>query len=77
METDYVSRMRQFVCGLHGHDRLLQFERARLSLKCTSCGHETPGWNLHRTDGVAPPEPVSAPRRRVLPSLAARRLASQ
>ncbi len=76
METDYVSRMRQFVCGLHGHDELLQFERGRLSLKCASCGHETPGWNLAKTEAAAPPDAVSAPRRRFLPSLAPRRLAS-
>ncbi len=76
METDYVSRIGQFVCGLHGHDRLLQFERGRLSLKCASCGHETPGWDLKKTEATAPTEPVSAPRRRFLPSLAARRLAS-
>ncbi len=75
MENDYVSRMRQFVCGLHGHDSLLQFETARLSLKCVSCGHETPGWNLQKTDAAAP-APVSAPERRFLPSLAPRRLAS-
>ena len=76
METDYVSRMRQFVCGLHGHDELLQFERGRLSLKCASCGHETPGWNLAKTEVVAAPDAASAPRRRFLPSLAPRRLAS-
>jgi hypothetical protein len=39
-------QMRQFVCGLHGHDALLHFERGRLSLLCASCGHETPGWDL-------------------------------
>lgn len=76
METDYVSRLQQFVCGLHGHDRLLQFETGRLSLKCVSCGHETPGWNLKKADTAAPPEPVSVPRRRFLPSLVPRRLAS-
>jgi hypothetical protein len=76
METDYVSRMCQFVCGLHGHDELLQFERGRLSLKCASCGHETPGWNLAKTEATAPPDAVPAPGRWRLPSLAPRRLAS-
>lgn len=38
--------LRQFVCSLHGHDRLLQYETDRLSLKCTTCGHQTPGWTL-------------------------------
>jgi hypothetical protein len=38
--------MRQFVCGLHGHDELMHFETGRLSMRCTTCGHETPGWDL-------------------------------
>lgn len=38
--------IRQFICGLHGHDELLHFETGRLSMRCTSCGHETPGWEL-------------------------------
>ncbi len=41
-----VDRVRQVVCGLHGHDNLLQFERDRMFLRCVSCGHETPGWEL-------------------------------
>ncbi|HEY1911986.1 MAG TPA: hypothetical protein VGG73_13760 [Vicinamibacterales bacterium] len=39
-------RMRQAFCGLHGHDTLLHFEQERMSLRCVSCGHETPGWSL-------------------------------
>jgi hypothetical protein len=34
------------VCGLHGHDSVLQYERTRMFLRCTSCGHETPGWEV-------------------------------
>ena len=41
-----AGQLRQFLCGLHGHDALLHFEQARLSLQCTSCGYETPGWDL-------------------------------
>lgn len=44
-----VQQVRQFMCGLHGHDSLLHFESGRLSLQCASCGHETPGWDLNRT----------------------------
>jgi hypothetical protein len=33
------------VCGLHGHDPLLHFEQGRMFLRCSSCGHETPGWD--------------------------------
>jgi len=43
MVTDKV---RQFLCGLHGHDALLHFEGGRMSLQCSSCGFETPGWDL-------------------------------
>jgi hypothetical protein len=41
-----MERVRQAICGLHGHDTLLHFEQERMSLRCASCGHETPGWNL-------------------------------
>ena len=41
-----VTRMRQLYCGLLGHDTLMQFEKGRVCLRCTSCGHETPGWTL-------------------------------
>ena len=38
--------LRQAYCGLHGHDRMLHFEKDRMSLQCASCGHESPGWEL-------------------------------
>ena len=41
-----VGHVRQFICGLHGHDALLHFGQGRLSLQCTSCGYETPGWDV-------------------------------
>ena len=46
MLNHFSERVRQFICGLHGHDALLHFGQGRLSLQCTSCGHETPGWDL-------------------------------
>lgn len=52
---------RQFVCGLHGHDSLLHFEQGRMSLLCSSCGHETPGWDVQgvpaRREITAGPRP--------------------
>jgi hypothetical protein len=39
--------LRQAFCGLHGHDTMLHFEQERMSLRCVSCGHETPGWELN------------------------------
>src|SRR5262245_33631223 len=44
-----MDRLRQVYCGLHGHDSLLQFEQDRMFLRCVSCGHETPGWELNET----------------------------
>jgi hypothetical protein len=39
--------LRQAYCGLHGHDNMLRFEQERISLRCVSCGRETPGWELN------------------------------
>jgi hypothetical protein len=44
-----LDRVREAFCGLHGHDSLLQFHPDRLFLKCVSCGHESPGWELNKT----------------------------
>lgn len=49
-----LARFRQLLCGLRGHDNLMQFEKERLSLQCASCGHESPGWALTE----APPKVV-------------------
>ena len=51
-----MDRVREAFCGLHGHDRLLQFQHDRMFLKCSSCGHESPGWELNET----PPTLVAA-----------------
>jgi hypothetical protein len=42
-----MESLRQLSCGLRGHDTLLHFEDERMSLRCVSCGHETPGWELN------------------------------
>jgi hypothetical protein len=44
-----AGQVRQFICGLHGHDALLHFEHGRMSLLCVSCGHESPGWEVRST----------------------------
>src|SRR5262245_38322238 len=53
---------RQALCGLHGHDTLLQFEHDRMYLRCVSCGHETHGWELD-ADRPAVRLCVEAPRK--------------
>ncbi len=42
-----MTMLSQLFCGLRGHDTLLRFENERMSLRCVSCGHETPGWELN------------------------------
>ena len=66
--------LRQFICGLHGHDSLLHFGEGRVSLLCASCGHETPGWDVK---GTPAKEAVTRPERRAarLPFVAERRVA--
>ena len=72
MVTDKV---RQFLCGLHGHDALLHFEQGRMSLQCTSCGYETPGWDLRAAD-EQPQAVETAPSRFIrLPLVGQRRVA--
>jgi hypothetical protein len=68
-------QVRQFICGLHGHDSLLHFQKGRLSLLCSSCGYETPGWDMKGAPVVE--SPAVEPKRRVirLPILGERRLA--
>jgi NAD-dependent SIR2 family protein deacetylase len=39
-------RINQFFCGLRGHDSVLHFEGKRVNMRCTSCGHDTPGWDV-------------------------------
>ncbi len=41
-----VSRVGELLCGLRGHDSVLHFEGKRVNMRCTSCGHDTPGWDV-------------------------------
>jgi hypothetical protein len=38
--------LRRVRCGIGGHTMMLQFEPHRLSMRCHSCGEETPGWAI-------------------------------
>jgi len=65
-------QLRQFMCGLHGHDSLMHFEQGRISLLCASCGHETPGWDIKE----APHSSIDTARRVVrMPLVQERRVA--
>ncbi len=41
--TVLATRVKQTLCGLSGHDAVLHFEGKRVMMRCTSCGHHTPG----------------------------------
>jgi hypothetical protein len=57
-----VGHVRQFICGLHGHDALLHFGQGRLSLQCTSCGYETPGWDVKGNPAL----PIASPKAHIV-----------
>jgi hypothetical protein len=57
------AQVRQFICGLHGHDALLHFGDGRVSLLCSSCGYETPGWDVK---GSSARREAAAPKPRVV-----------
>jgi len=66
-----IARVGQLLCGLRGHDSVLHFEGKRVMMRCTSCGHDSPGWEVsgraprQRYEGDARRH-VLAPRRLVL-----------
>lgn len=41
-----MGRLGQVFCGIRGHDAVLHFEGNRVNMRCTSCGHDTPGWEI-------------------------------
>ena len=41
-----VARLNQTLCGLGGHDALMHIEGTRVTMRCASCGHESPGWDV-------------------------------
>lgn len=41
-----MGRLGQLICGMRGHDAILHFEGNRVMMRCTSCGHDTPGWEI-------------------------------
>jgi hypothetical protein len=41
------TRLGQLLCGFRGHESLMHFEGKRLMMRCTSCGHDTPGVDIN------------------------------
>jgi hypothetical protein len=58
-----MGRLGQLMCGFHGHDSVLHFEGNRVMMRCTSCGHDSPGWEI---SGRAPRKRYEGDSRRHL-----------
>jgi hypothetical protein len=41
-----VESLRQSLCAMRGHDSVLHFEKNKVMLRCTSCGYDSPGWDV-------------------------------
>ena len=67
-----LERLGQMICGLQGHDHMLQHSADRLFLRCVSCGHQSPGWDVPTRLRAAR---VSERRARTVPALPAKRVA--
>jgi len=44
-----VGFVSQRFCAVRGHDSVLHFEENRVRLRCTSCGYDSPGWDVKKT----------------------------
>lgn len=73
--TRAAEQFRQLLCGLHGHDALLHFEQGRISLQCTSCRYETPGWDLRTSEQTQSTPVIESPRIVLMPLVRERRVA--
>jgi hypothetical protein len=54
-------RVGQWLCAMRGHDSVLHFEGNRVMMRCTSCGHDSPGWEI---SGRGPRQRYEGDRRR-------------
>jgi hypothetical protein len=65
LATSFVSRLAsrvgQAMCAMRGHDSVLHFEGNRVMMRCTSCGHDSPGWEI---GGRGPRQRFEGDRRR-------------
>jgi len=57
----FAMRVGQWLCAMRGHDSVLHFEGNRVMMRCTSCGHDSPGWEI---SGRGPRQRYEGDRRR-------------
>jgi hypothetical protein len=43
----------QLICGTKGHAYVRHFEPDRMRLVCSSCGYQSPGWQVERQSQAA------------------------
>ena len=54
----------RLLCAMRGHDSVLHFDGPRVMMRCTSCGHDSPGWEV---SGRGPRQRYAGdPRRHVI-----------
>ncbi len=56
-----IVRIGQWLCAMRGHDSVLHFEGPRVMMRCTSCGYDSPGWEI---SGRAPRQRFEGDHRR-------------
>ena len=61
LTTRALASVGQWLCGMRGHDSVLHFEGNRVMMRCTSCGHDSPGWEI---TGRGPRQRYEGDRRR-------------
>ena len=67
-----LERLGRVFCGIQGHEHMTQFSNGRIFLRCITCGHESPGWDIPirlRTARIA------APKARIVTALTSKRVA--
>lgn len=57
----FFVKVGQWMCAMRGHDSVLHFEGNRVMMRCTSCGHDSPGWEI---TGRGPRQRFEGDRRR-------------
>jgi hypothetical protein len=41
-----ATRLGQWLCGLRGHETMMHREGKRMMMRCSSCGYDTPGFEI-------------------------------
>jgi hypothetical protein len=75
--TWLIEPLRRVLCGLRGHDTIMEFEHDRLSLRCMSCSFRTRGWSLGSNTSNGPSVNLKGSPRRAHDRARARAISSR